>query len=138
MQQHATRDYHTKQSEIERHTLWYRLYGKSKIWHKLIYETDSQTSRTDLWWTREGSRGINWIFAVSRCKLLYKRWKSNKVLLWSTRNYIQYPVINHNGKEWKKEYIYVYLNHFAVQQKITQHCKPTVLQFLKKEHTFWS
>ena len=25
-----------------------------------------------------------------------------KVLLYSTRNYIQYPEINHNGKEYKK------------------------------------
>ena len=26
----------------------------------------------------------------------------------STRNYIQYPVINHNGREYEKECIYVY------------------------------
>ena len=31
----------------------------------------------------------------------------NKVLLYSTGNYIQYPVINHNGKEYEKEYIYM-------------------------------
>ena len=30
-------------------------------------------------------------------------------LLHSTRNYIQYPVINHNGKEYEKEYIPLYL-----------------------------
>ena len=44
--------------------------------------------------------------------------------------YIQYPVINHNGKEYEKEYIYIYiyLHHFAVQQKLTQHCKSTILQ----------
>ena len=29
-------------------------------------------------------------------------WKNNKVLLHSTGNYIQYPVINHNGKEYKE------------------------------------
>ena len=33
----------------------------------------------------------------------------NKVLLYSTRKYIQYPVINHNGKEYKKECICVYI-----------------------------
>ena len=27
--------------------------------------------------------------------------------VYSTGNYIQYPVINHNGKEYEKEYIYV-------------------------------
>ena len=26
-----------------------------------------------------------------------------KVLLYSTGNYIQYPVINHNGEEYEKE-----------------------------------
>ena len=30
---------------------------------------------------------------------------NNKVLLYSTGNYIQHPVINHNGKEYKKEVI---------------------------------
>ena len=30
---------------------------------------------------------------------------NNKVLLYSTGNYIQYPVINHNGKEYEKEYV---------------------------------
>ena len=38
---------------------------------------------------------------VSRCKLIYIGW-INKVLLYSTGNYIQYPVINHNGNEYKK------------------------------------
>ena len=28
-------------------------------------------------------------------------------LLWNTGNYIQHPVINHNGKEYKKEYVYI-------------------------------
>ena len=49
---------------------------------------------------------MEWDFGVSRCKLLYMEW-INKVLLQSTRNYIQYPVINHNGKEYEKEHIYV-------------------------------
>ena len=31
----------------------------------------------------------------------------NKVLLYSTGNYIHYPVINHNGKEREKEYMCV-------------------------------
>ena len=45
--------------------------------------------------------------------ILYIGWINNKVLLYSTENYIQYPVINHNGKEYEKEYIEV--NHFAIQ-----------------------
>ena len=35
---------------------------------------------------------------VSRGKLLYIEWKSNKVLLHSTKKYIQYPMLNHNEK----------------------------------------
>ena len=34
-------------------------------------------------------------------------WINNKVLLYSTGNYSQYPVINHNGKEKEKECIYI-------------------------------
>ena len=39
---------------------------------------------------------------VSRCKLLHIGWINEKVLLYSSGNYIQYPVINQNGKEYKK------------------------------------
>ena len=52
-------------------------------------------------------RGMEWVFRISRCKLLYREWINNKVLLYGTGNYIQYPVINHNGKEYEKECIYV-------------------------------
>ena len=48
---------------------------------------------------------------------------NNKVLLYGTGNYIQYPVINHNGKNMKKNiytHIYVKLNHCAIHQKLTQ------------------
>ena len=72
--------------------------------------------------------GRAWEFGISKCKRLYIEWINNTVLLYSTGNYIQYPVINHNGKEYEKEYIYIYNNHFAVQQKLTQHCKSPILQ----------
>ena len=43
-----------------------------------------------------------------------------------------------NGKEIQKKRICVYLQliHFAVQQKLTQHCKATILQsnFKKEEY----
>ena len=51
--------------------------------------------------------GKEWEFGINRGKLLYRGWINN-VLLYSTGNYIQYPVINHNGKEYEKEYIYMY------------------------------
>ena len=47
------------------------------------------------------------MFGISRYKLLYIKYINNKVLLYSTRNYIQYLVIIYMGKESKKEWIYV-------------------------------
>ena len=35
----------------------------------------------------------------------FKTRPDNRVLLYSTGNCTQYPVINHNGKEYEKEYI---------------------------------
>ena len=56
-----------------------------------------------------GEGEIDWEFGVSRRKLLYIEWINSKVLLYSTGNYIQYPVIKYNGKEYEKERIYIYV-----------------------------
>ena len=47
---------------------------------------------------REGWRGKDWEFRISRRKLLYIGWINNKVKLHSMGNY---PVINHNGRDYK-------------------------------------
>ena len=47
-----------------------------------------------------GAGGMDWDFRVGRCKLLYIGWMDNQVSLYSTGNYIQYPVMNHNGKSY--------------------------------------
>ena len=52
--------------------------------------------------------GMKWEVEVRRCKLLYIEW-INKVLLYSTENYIQYPVIKHNRKEYIQKNIYIYI-----------------------------
>ena len=52
---------------------------------------------------RRGGGGMDWEFGISRSKPLYIEWMNNKVLLYSTGNYIQYPVINFNGKEKEKQ-----------------------------------
>ena len=86
---------------------------ESKIWHKRTY-LQNRNRLTDIenrLVVAKGSgkgRGVNWEFGVSRCQLLHLEWINNKVLLYSTENYIQSPGINHNGKEDKKEWIYVY------------------------------
>ena len=56
-----------------------------------------------------GSGGMDWEFGVSRYKLLYIEWINNKVLLYSTGNYVQYPMINHNRREYFKTRIYIYM-----------------------------
>ena len=57
---------------------------------------------------KQEGEGRDWEFAVIGGKLLHIGWVNNKALLYSTGNYIQYPAINHNGKEYiKKIYIYV-------------------------------
>ena len=45
---------------------------------------------------------MDWEFGIIRCKLLYIGRINNKGLVCSTGKYIQYPLINHNGKEYEK------------------------------------
>ena len=56
---------------------------------------------------RGGGGGKDKEFGISRCKLVCIGRINSKVLLYSTGNYIQYIVINHNEKEYEKEYIYI-------------------------------
>ena len=77
--------------------------------NELIYEADSlidMQNRCE--WPRRkgGGGGMDWEFGVSRCKFTY-RVDKYKVLLCRMGNYIQYPVINHNGKEYEKECLWV-------------------------------
>ena len=72
-------------------------------------QKQTHKQKTDLWLQRGGRGwgGRDWEFGISRCKLLCIGWINSKVLLYSTGNYIQYPVINHNGKEYENEYMHV-------------------------------
>ena len=56
-----------------------------------------------------GGRGKDCESGVSRCHLLCREWINNKVLLYSPGNYIQYPVINHHGKNMKKKEKNIYI-----------------------------
>ena len=64
----------------------------------------------DWWLPREEGDGrkLDLEFGISRCKLVHVEWINNRVLLCSTGTYIQYPVINHNGKR-PQEYIQMYV-----------------------------
>ena len=78
--------------------MWNLKYDTSE----LIYETktDAQSQKTKLWLPkREGvGEGINQKFGISRYKFLYIKYLE-KVLLHSTGNSTQYPVIDHNAKD---------------------------------------
>ena len=70
-----------------------------------LYEKKKQTDIENRAVVAKGERGWGRAglgFEVSRCKLFCREWINHKVLLYSTGD-IQFPVINHNGKE----YIYV-------------------------------
>ena len=49
-------------------------------------------------WGRWGRGGREWVFQMSRCRLLYMGWTENRVLLYSAGNYVQCPVISRNGR----------------------------------------
>ena len=74
-------------------------------------------------------KGEGW----TRCRPLHLQWIDNKVLLYNTEYYIQSAGINQNGKEYfKKECIYVFNSHFAVEQRLAQDCKSTIPQLKNK------
>ena len=86
---HATRDYHTK-SEGESHDItfmWYLKYDtKEPIY---VTEIDMDTDKRLLLANGEGDGGaVEWEVGISRCKLLYREWINNKVLLQRTGNNI--------------------------------------------------
>ena len=67
--------------------------------------------------------GIEWDVRGSKSRLLYIAWINNKILLYSTGNYIQYPMKNHN----EKEYIHITESHCRTAV-IKQHCKYIIYQ----------
>ena len=46
---------------------------------------------------------VVWVGSLGLCKVVYIGWRDNKVLLFSTGNYIQYPVINYIAKKYEKD-----------------------------------
>ena len=73
---------------------------------------------------RTGNLGL----ADANCYVQNDKWQGPTLQHRNTGNHIQYPVINYNGKEYEKNVclsIYLSMNHFAVQYKLTQHCKST-------------
>ena len=87
-----------------------------------------------------GGGGRNWESGVSRCKLLYIGWINNRVLLYSTGNSIEYPKINHNGKEYEKECIDIYITESLcciAEINTTLYINYTSIKFKKKYKCYY-
>ena len=56
-----------------------------------------------------GEGGINQVLGINKPTLAYVTQITNKDLLHSTENSIQYSVMTYMGKESEKEQIYVYV-----------------------------
>ena len=69
--------------------------------NELIYKRERVTDVENRLVAAKGE-GVRRELGTSRCKILYTGCIYNKVLLYSTGDCIQYPVRNHNGKEYEK------------------------------------
>ena len=103
-----------------------------------------QAQTADPWLPRGRGQGrADWEFRVNRCKLLYRKWINNKVLLYNTGIYIQSLAITYNGRD----YTYVcimcvcVLSHFShghlpVTPWTVAHQAPVSVGFSRQE--YWS
>ena len=71
----------------------YKLIDETKI-DPIVIENKPMVTKADGW----GAGGINWEFGTSTAHYSVKQ-ITNKDLLYSTRNYIQYFIITYKGKE---------------------------------------
>ena len=77
------------------------IYGTNKPFHRNeIHALGEQICGCQ---GEEGrGRGMDWEFGVSRCKLLPLEWISNEILLYSTGNYIQSLMMEHDNVRKKR------------------------------------
>ena len=99
----ATRDYHTKWSKSERerkisYDITYMLNLNYDTIECYLQNGNKLTDTENRCMVAKGiGRGEerDWELLIGRCKLLHLEWMKNKILMCSTGNYIQYPMINH-------------------------------------------
>ena len=100
----TTKEYHTKSERQIPCVTTYMCNLKDDSNRNRLIDTENRLAVAKGW---GGGGEMEWEAAASRCKLLYIERIKNKVPLYSTGNYIQYPMINHNGKEYIKQCIYM-------------------------------
>ena len=82
--------------------MWNLKYGTNEP----IYQTEID-SQTNLWLPK-GRKGLEQTGSLGLVDANYYNSNGkNKILLYSTGNYSQTPGIDHDIKEYKKEYIYI-------------------------------
>ena len=89
------------------------MWNLKKFTNELIYKTEVelQMQKTNLRLPGgKGEGGINWKIGTDIYTLQqYIKQKTNNDLLYSTGNSTQYSVMAYMGKEYKKEWIYIYV-----------------------------
>ena len=89
--------------------IWYYMQNLTYGTNELIYETETRGYRNQTCCQGGGGRGR--AGAGDRGQqteaIIYTEWINIRVLLYSTGNYIQYPVINYDGKEYQKNCVYI-------------------------------
>ena len=71
---------------------------------------------------------LNISFKKNGHKLLHLEWKTNEVLLHSTRNYIGSPAMEHDGTKYERKNVYICITgSLCCTEEIETHCKPTKL-----------
>ena len=125
----------------ERNIVWYPVYVESKRkWYKwtysqkkkkkkeLIHKTETDSQRTNLGLPGVGGEGwgegIVRMFGRDMCIVLYLKWISYKVLLYSTGNCVQcYVAAWMGGGIWARMDTCVRMaDPFVVHLKLLQHC----------------
>ena len=83
------------------------IHVRSKVWHEwtCLWDRNRLRHREQTCGCHEGGSWgeKKWEFGISRCKRLCIGWINNEALQYSTGSCIQYPMINHSGKENEKE-----------------------------------
>ena len=119
-------------SEKDKHHVLSLIYDTNQH----IYETKADSDIENRFVVVKGEvgwGGMDWEFGIGRCELVYTGWINN-FLLYSIGNYIQYPVINHNGKIWKRTYMHITESLGAIAEiDITLQINYTWIKFLKKK-----
>ena len=111
-----------------------------------IYESETYSKHIGQTCGRQGERAGGGTEDTWAGATITHRMAKGKGLLWGTGDYAQYTTGSGAGEEYTKEcrYTYIYTHIYihiytrvtdslcCTQQKVTQHCKSTTFQFLKK------